>query len=436
MTCFFSQRASTRYTLLLALLCVGGIGCKKKEEAAPEASVTVQAAHPTVAPISEEISADAILAPLSEAALSPRINAPVRAEYVQRGDHVRRGQLLLTLDDRDLQGSALDSQGAYASAQANLKAITDATIPEELAKAQLDAAQLKTALEVAHTTAAERQKLYKQGALSGRDADIALAAEAQAKAAYETARDHAEAIARTTRLTDRQAAEGQVTSAKGRLQNAEAQVSYANLRSPIAGVVTERPLFPGETAAAGTPIVTVMDTSSLLAKLHVAQATAQQLTLGHDAEIQVPGVADPVKAAISFISPALDPGSTTVEVWLKLPNGDGHLKVGTPVHAVILGRTVEDATQVPASAVLPGQDNGTAVMVVGADGQAHKRAVKIGIRTANAVQILSGLSTSDNVISEGGYGLDEGTKVQVGKPDADDSAESTDKSSDGSKDKN
>jgi multidrug efflux pump subunit AcrA (membrane-fusion protein) len=436
MNCFSFQGTTTRYASLLVLLCIAGTGCKKKQEAAPEASVTVQAAHPTVAPISEEISADAILAPLSEAALSSRINAPVRAEYVQRGDHVRRGQLLLTLDDRDLQGSALDSQGAYTSAQANLKAITEATIPEELTKARLDAAQLKTALEVAQTTAAERQKLYHQGALSGRDADVAVAAEAQAKAAYETARDHAEAIAQTTRITDKQAAEGQLTSAKGRLENAQAQVSYANMRSPIAGVVTDRPFFPGETAAAGTAIITVMDTSSLLAKLHVAQATAQQLTLGHEADIHVPGLTDPVKAAVSFISPALDPGSTTVEVWLKLPNADGHLKVGTPVHAVIMGRTIKDALQVPAGAILPGQDSGTAVMVVGSDGEAHKRAVKTGIRTQDAVQILSGLSTSDNVISEGGYGLDEGTKVEVGKPDAGDGADSSDASSDASKDKN
>ncbi len=168
----------------------------------------------------------------------------------------------------------------------------------------------------------------------------------------------------------------------------------------------------------------------------MAQATAQQLTLGHEADIHVPGLTDPVKAAVSFISPALDPGSTTVEVWLKLPNADGHLKVGTPVHAVIMGRTIKDALQVPAGAILPGQDSGTAVMVVGSDGEAHKRAVKTGIRTQDAVQILSGLSTSDNVISEGGYGLDEGTKVEVGKPDAGDGADSSDASSDASKDKN
>jgi HlyD family secretion protein len=408
--------AATASSLLLCLCA----GCRKKEEEAPEAEVTVQAAHPTRGPIAEEITADAVLAPLSQAALAPRISAPIRAEYVQRGARVRRGQLLVTLDDRDLQGTALDSKGAVTSAQAAYTAAVNATIPEELKKAQADAAQLETAWDVAKRTAAERQKLFQQGALSGRDADTAVAAEAQARAAYETAQQHVEAVAQTTRLTDKQTAQGQLTSAQGRLENAEAQVSYANLRSPIDGVVTDRPLFPGETAAAGTPVITIMDTSSLLAKLHLAQAAAQKLSLGSGAEVHVPGVEEALKAAVSFISPALDPGSTTVEVWLKLPNGDGRLKAGTPVHAVIEGTTVPDALQVPPSAIVPGTESGAAVMLLGEDGAAHKRTVTVGLRTPEAVQILSGLSASDNVITDGGYGLDEGTKVRAGKPDADD----------------
>lgn len=411
-------RCLFKVMLLCGLLTYLLTGCKKTQEEAPEASVEVQAVHPSVGPISQEIAADAILAPLSEAALTPRISAPVAAEYVQAGAHVHRGELLMTLEDRDLRGNALDSRGAVIAARAGLTTATQATIPEDVEKARADVMQLKTAYDVAHTTTEERRSLYRQGALPGRDLDTAIAAEAQAKAAYETARKHEQAVMDTTRTTDRQAAQGQLTSAEGRLENAEAQVSYAALRSPIDGVVTARPLFPGETATAGTPAITVMDTSSLLAKLHLAQASAQQLALGHTAEISVPGLQSPVEATVSFISPALDPGSTTVEVWLKLPNVDGRFKVGTPVHAVITGVTVHNALQVPASAIVPGQDGGTAVMIVGSDGAAHLTPVTVGIRTSENVQILSGISPSDMVITEGGYGLDDGTKVAVGKPDA------------------
>jgi multidrug efflux pump subunit AcrA (membrane-fusion protein) len=406
-------------TICALALAAGTItGCKKKEEEAPEALAAVQAAHPTVAPISEEIAGDAILAPLSQAAIAPRISAAIRTEYVQRGARVRKGQLLVTLEDRDLEGNAIDSKGTVIAAKAAYNTATDATIPEDVKKAQLDVDQLKAARDVAARTAAERKKLFEQGALSGRDADSAYAASVQADTAYESARKHLEVTLQTTQKTNKDAAQGQLTSAEGKLVNAEAQVSYANLRSPIDGVVTDRPLFPGETAAAGTAVITVMDTSSLLAKLHLAQATAQKLGVGHKAEVHVPGVDDAVEATVSFISPALDAGSTTVEVWLKLPNADGKLKVGTPVHTEIIGDTIKNAVQVPASAIVPAEDGGTNVMIIGPDGAAHKRAVKVGIRTPEAVQILSGVTATDTVITDGGYGLDEGTKVKVGKPEA------------------
>jgi multidrug efflux pump subunit AcrA (membrane-fusion protein) len=402
--------------ICLAILPVAG--CKAKPEATPEVLVTVDATHPTVSDISEEITGDAILMPLAQAAIAPRISAPIREEYVQRGAHVHKGQLLVSLESRDLAASALDSKGALVQAQANLRATTQATIPEELIKAEGEVADTKAAYDVAKRTAEERKKLFNQGALSGRDADSAYAAQVQAQSAYEQAQKHLDAVIKTTAATNKDAAEGQLTSAKGRLENAQAMEEFASLRSPIDGVVTDRPLFPGETAAAGATAVTVMDTSSLLAKVHLAQASAQKLQLGHKAEITVPGVDTPVEATVSLISPALDPGSTTVEVWLKLPNKDGSLKVGTPVHAVILGATIKEALQIPASAIVPSSDGGTSVMIVAADNTAHKKAVVVGIRTREMVQILSGIDTNDIVITTGGYGLDNGTKVKVGKPDS------------------
>ncbi len=394
--------------------------CKKTAEEVPAASVEVQAAHPRIAPISEEITADAILAPLAQAAIAPKISAPIRALYVQRGSHVRQGQLLMSLEDKDLRGSALDSQGSLLQARATFATAIRATLPEEVQKAQLDVDQARANLEVADRTAKERKRLFAEGAIAGRDTDTAIAAAVQARATYDMAVKHLSSVRETTSAAITQSAQGQLTSAEGRYGSAEAQVSYANLRSPISGVVTDRPFFAGETAPAGTAVITVMDTSSLLAKLHLSQVSAQKLAPGGEAEVSVPGIEDTLKAVVSFISPALDPGSTTVEVWLKLRNTDNKLKVGTPVHAVITGDTVEKALQIPVSALLPAQNGSSSVMVVGGDGGAHKRPVKVGIRTPEQVQILSGLTVADNVIVEGSYGMDDGTKVTVGtgKPSA------------------
>ncbi|SEB43417.1 efflux RND transporter periplasmic adaptor subunit [Terriglobus roseus] len=403
----------------LSLVFLATTACKSKEEEAASSVVTVQASHPTVGPISEEIAADAILAPLSQAAIAPRISAPILREYVQRGQRVKQGQLLIALDDRDLRGAAADSRGTVTTANAALTTAVNASIPEDVKKAETDVAQARAARDVAVRTADERKKLFQEGALSGRDADTAYAAAVQAQSTYDVATKHLEGVMSTTRATSKQTAEGQLTSAKGKLMSAEAQVSYAQLRSPINGVVTDRPLFPGETAQSGATIITVMDTSSLLAKLHLAQPSAQKLHVGDKAEIKIPGVDDPLEGTVSFLSPALDAGSTTVEVWVKLSNPSGIFKVGTPVHTTLSGTTVSNAMQVPSAAIVPSADGSTAVVVIGADGSSHKRTVKVGIRTPETVQIVSGLAPTDNVITEGGYGLDDGTKVKIGKPGAD-----------------
>jgi RND family efflux transporter MFP subunit len=131
----------------------------------------------------------------------------------------------------------------------------------------------------------------------------------------------------------------------------------------------------------------------------------------------VPGMDDPVPAKISLISPALDPGSTTVEVWLRLDNKAGKYKAGTPVRTSITGRSVPHAIKIPLSAILTGQDGSKSVMVVGSDGVAHKRSIQLGINDGEDVQIVQGLNSSEMVITTGAYGLDDGTKVKIGKPE-------------------
>jgi HlyD family secretion protein len=409
--------------LNLLLLCGGSLlltACSKSAETAPT-EVYVQAVHPEHGSISEPITADATLAPLAQAAISPKVTAPVKKFYVQRGSHVKAGQLLATLENSDLEAAALDNKGAYNAAQGSYDIATGSTVPEDAAKAELDLAQATANLSLAQSIVDSRTQLFTQGAIPGRDLDTAKAALVQAKAAHDIAQQHLEAVQKISHKAALESAQGQLTSAKGKYLGAEAQLSYTEIRSPISGVVTDRPLFAGETAAAGTPVITVMDTSALLAKLHLAQTQAQQLSNGASASIVVPGVLDPVPAKVSLISPALDPGSTTVEVWLRIENPHGTLKAGTPVHATITGRTASNALLIPAEAVQTAPDGvAKSVMIITPESTAAKRAVTLGIQAAASVQVLNGLSPADTVITTGAYGLDEGTKVKIGTAPAGD----------------
>ncbi|MGA7525326.1 MAG: efflux RND transporter periplasmic adaptor subunit [Acidobacteriaceae bacterium] len=393
-------------------LLVSLAGCSKNEEAAPTA-VSVEAATAQIEPLTEHVATDAVLSPVAQAAISPKITAPVKKFYVQRGSHVKAGQLLATLDNKDLQAAVTDSQGVLDAADATYQTQVNAQVPEDYQKAELDLAQAKANLDLQQSIVASRKQLFAQGAIPGRDLDTAKAALVQAQAAYDSASKHLVSMKQVSRAAAIKAAQGQLESAQGKYQGATAQLSYSEIRSPIAGVVTDRPLFAGETAAAGAPLITVMDTRALLAKIHLSQPQAQMLSVGDPATVDVPGVSKPVPGKITLISPALDPGSTTVEIWVRIDNPKGSLRPGTAVRVNVAGRTASKALVVPSTAILVASSGNYAVMAIGSDGVAHQTPVTTGITDHGETQILSGLSAGQQVVTTGAASMDDGTHVKV-----------------------
>ena len=167
-------------------------GCKK--ETTPPVEVTVQAEHPERGTMAEHIAVDAILAPLAQAAIEPKITAPVKKFYVQRGAKVKEGQLLAVLENADLAAAALDNRGSYTAAQAAYDTATKAQVPEDVQKAELDYAQAKANLDLNQSIVNSRKQLFAEGAIPGRDLDTALAALVQAQAAFDTAAKHLESM--------------------------------------------------------------------------------------------------------------------------------------------------------------------------------------------------------------------------------------------------
>ena len=166
-------------------------------------------------------------------------------------------------------------------------------------------------------------------------------------------------------------------------------------------------------AAAGTPLLTVMDVSSVIAKAHVPQSEAALLKVGDKGTMTVPGIEEPIEGKVTVVSPALDPNSTTVEVWLEAKNPKHKLKPGSSVQLSLTAQTVKDALVVPASSIVTAPDGTTAVMIAGADGRAHQTAVKLGIRNGDDVQILEGVTANDKVVASGAYGLPDKTRIKI-----------------------
>jgi HlyD family secretion protein len=253
--------------------------------------------------------------------------------------------------------------------------------------------------------------------LPRKELDQSSVALIQAKANYEIAQRHLAALEAAGEKDQMKLAKGQLTAAQGKYEGAAAQLSYSEIRSPIDGVVTERPLYPGETAPAGTPLLVVMDTSSVIARAHIPQAETTALKVGDDATVTAPGGV-PVNGKVTLVSPALDTNSTTDEVWVAAPNPNGSLRVGTTVTVQMVARTVNDAIVIPTSALLKTPEGATTVMVAGADGKAHQVSVETGIRQGDRVQITKGVAGGEKVITSGAYGLPDNTKVKIAEATA------------------
>jgi multidrug efflux pump subunit AcrA (membrane-fusion protein) len=387
-------------------------GCSK-ESGDKEATVSVQVAAVETATIQHAIKTEAILFPRQQAAIVAKISAPVEKFLVKRGSKVQKGDLLAVLENRDLSAAAQENKGALDQAQATYETTTAASLPEEIQKAEAEAQQSKQALEAQEKVYQSRQQLFEQGALPRKELDQSSVDILQARNQYSIAKKHLDTLLAVGKEQELKAAAGQLESAKGKYLGAAAQLSYSEIRSPIDGVVTERPLYPGEMAAAGSPIVTVMDVAAVIAKAHIPQAEAALLKAGDKGTMTVPGLEEAVEGTVIVVSPALDPNSTTVEVWLEAKNPRQQLKPGTSVQLSLTAKTVKDALVVPASAVITAADGSTAVMLAGSDGKAHQKAVKVGIRQDDDVQIVEGVSASDKVVTTGAYGLPDNAKIKV-----------------------
>jgi multidrug efflux pump subunit AcrA (membrane-fusion protein) len=379
-------------------------GCRHRQEEEAAPVVTVDVAPVLVSTIQQTVRADAIVYPKQQAAIVPKVAAPIRAVHVQRGQKVKAGQLLVELENRDLAGAAAESRAAAALADANYETAARATVPQEVQKAELDVQAAKAALDAQQAVFDSRQALFREGAIAQKDVNDAQVSLSQARTQYETARRHLDDLQSFGRDDALRAAQAQRDQARAHDEAAQAQLGYARITSPIDGVVTDLPFYPGESAPQGAPVVTVMDLTAVIARAHLSQGDAAQLTAGNDANIVLPGV-EPVPGKVTQISPALDQGGTTVEVWVQANNPDGALRAGASVRVELIAKTVPDALVIPQRSVLTAPTGTTYAIVIDNDNKPHLRKIAVGVRDGANVQVREGLENGQRVATTGAYEL-------------------------------
>lgn len=399
---------------LYAVLAAGVIlsGCAKPAPEETEAPAPVQVTGVTQEPIRRIVAGDGVFFALGQTGVMPNISKPAVKFYVNRGDHVKQGQLVATLENRDLKAAVDTAKAQVNLAELNVHSTELATVPEAVVKAQADVENDKESMDAAKKLLDSQQKLFEQGALAGRRVDEARVAYVTAKTALDGANEHLRALNSVSKGDQIKTAQAQLQAAQAQLAAAEAQLSYSEIHSPRAGVVSDRPLYEGEMAVPGTPMLTVMDVSKVVARINIPQNQGGSVKIGQPAEVIPADGGDTVQGHVTVVSPATDAASTTNQIWVECDNPGEKLKPGASVHVKIITELVKNATTVPATAILPGEEGGTAVLVIDSDSIAHRHVVSLGIREGDKVQILNGARPGDEVVVVGGLGVDDKARVK------------------------
>jgi len=405
---------------VVALLLVGLI-IRRMRNSATEAetevtpTVSVKVAKAEKGEIAAPITAVGTIWPREKADVGAKISAQIKSMALLKNKVVRAGEVIAVLESRDLQAQRAEAVAALNEARANERSVVTGTIPKTNAEDQKALMDARAKVNNARATYERRRALFERGGISKKDLE---ASQLELTTAEDELRLQEQTVAlraRSLNPNDRSLAAARTAQAQQRVATLDAQLSYATIRSPITGIVTDQFQYEGEFASAGGKLVTIADTSTVIVKAPFSDTAVSQLKTG-DAATVVPTdtSAEEMHGQVTLLSRSSDAANRTVEVWVTLGNGDGKLRANGAAQVTIAANSKNDAVVVPASALTLETSNATegTLMVVDDQNVAHETKVTIGIRTPDKVEIVEGLKGGETVVVEGNYALPDGTKVE------------------------
>ncbi|HEX4165409.1 MAG TPA: efflux RND transporter periplasmic adaptor subunit [Bryobacteraceae bacterium] len=409
--------------VVLGLAAIGAVLVARKMNAAIPVEVVQVQAPITASAAGEQniLTATGYIIAAHKIEVASKVNGRVQSISVDKGDHVKAGQVLVRLEDDEYRAQVLQQQGQIANLQAKLQEDLNGSRPEEIAKARADVNQSKADLADSKASLARTSQLVREGVLSKQALD-----DAQSK--YDSDLAKSLSLERTLDLSvlgprkeEIEQMRGQIMQAKGALDYAQNQLDNTIIRAPISGTILDRNVEKGEFITTGFVgdkgakgyIVTMADLNDLQVELDISQNDFPKLGPEQKGIITTDAYPDrKYQGYVEQVSPEADRAKATVQVKVKVKNPDGYLRPDMNATVAFVNdaksQPAEQGRQViviPQSAVKDGS-----VFVV-LNGHARKRSVKTGGTSAKGIMITGGLIGGEDLIANPPADLKDGEKV-------------------------
>ena len=401
-----SRNKLVAFGLVFLLACAGIYVISHSDRAAKSSSAltnaSVQSYRAERRDMMRTISLSGQTVPLAQVDLSTKYAGNITAVYVDLGDTVEPGQILLEQDPIDTSLQLSQNRAAWAQAAAETKS-AQSQFYSDLQKAQVEYATAKMNYN--------RYVILKdEGAVSQKDLDTMYQALIVAKAALDNLQ--LQNVGDTPALiAGKQAAQAK---AKYTVDSLSKQLEDLTIRAPRHGVISYRNAEAGAMAAANTKVLTITDTSGIYIDCPVAEADVAAIQPGMTVSVSVESLANTYDGTITYVSPAMDPTNKTYIVRITLSNPDNLLRGGMFAQSSLEVLQRRNTLFVPKDALV--EQNGVSQLyVIHPDNTIAIRPVKTGPRNDNYVEILEGLSDGEQIATTNLAHLRDGVSVTIEK---------------------
>jgi len=397
----------------LATSCGGSKANVKKDEAnssGQPAVVEVTTAPAIVRELPRFFEATGSLTGDEQTDVSPEIAGKVVAVAVEMGSYVKRGQVMVRLDDVDLKLRVQQAEAQVDQAKASLRQAEEKVgiRPGQSFEVNKlpEVANARVALDLAEKNLRRSEKLIESGDVSRSMYDQQKAQRDQAREQYEAALSLARqnyAAVMTARAN--------VANAESQLNLARRNLSYANVHSPFDGYVSDRSADLGEYVTTTSKVATVVRINPLRVRIDIPEQAIPAVSVGQSVSVTTSAWPDRnFSGRIARISPNVTPTSRTLTVEAEIENSSGALKPGQFATVRILEPRAEPATLVPARAVRT--ESGVSRVFVIKEGHAQERLVQLGQTEGDLVEIKNGVAANENVATSNVEQLSDGMAVK------------------------
>lgn len=332
--------------------------------------------------------------------ISANLLGRVNSIVVNEGDAVKKGQLLVEIDDRDAQALLEKAQAGLREAQASLVEVDNSTAAANAAVKTAEANR-----KLADVTFDRYRELYGRGSVSGQEYDEALARSNTAMSELERAKANVQTInSKKAQINAR------IEQAIADISNSKVRASYSRIVSPVSGVIVKKFVEPGAMASPGVPLLSIEDNSRYRLEVAVGESRSELVHVGDRVNVRIDALgAGDVMGIVAEILPTSDAASRSYTVKIDLP-ASPLLRTGLYGLARFPLAQKESITVPQTAMVQRGQLTG--VYIVGPDGTVRFRIVTTGKTSEGMVEVLSGINEGDEVASSDPGKLNDGTKVR------------------------